>query len=108
MRCMECLVEMEATNRPEKSFCCNAHKDAFNNRRKNRGVMLYDLFMALRFDRKEASLLKVYAILCRMASEWNEEDKKAGRKSFLPARQIVQRYTQFRAQQFHGISKRGR
>lgn len=89
--CLECGCDLPAAARDEKRFCSNAHKDAFNNRRKNRGAELYDLFMAMRYDRAAASEAGVWAIMCRMASHWREADGEAGVKSFLPIREVVQR-----------------
>lgn len=95
--CLECGEPLEPSARAEKQFCCNAHKDTFNNRRKNRGAELYDLFMAMRYDRKAASIAGVWAIMCRMASMWKEEDDAANVRSFLPIKTVVQRNPKYTA-----------
>lgn len=89
LTCLECGKPVGPSMRYDKVFCCTACGTRWNNRRKNRGAEIYDLFMAMRFDRKNAK--GVWAIMCRMASNWNEEDKAAGRKSFVPVRKAVQR-----------------
>lgn len=70
-------------------FCSPAHRQAFNNRRLQRGAEIYDLFMAHRFDRKQAQQLRVLQAMNRMASLWNEEDKAAGRRSWRDTREVL-------------------
>jgi hypothetical protein len=77
-------------------FCCAAHKDRYNNRRKNRGAEIYDLMMAMRFDRKAAADAGAWAIMCRMASEWKAEDDAAGVRSFQPVAEVLMRHPQYR------------
>ena len=86
-QCRECGSPV----RPEASFCSTAHRAAWHNRRKARGSDLYDLFMALRFQRKEAGGKSVWSLLCRMASNWRAEDKAAGRESFAPLHETIPR-----------------
>lgn len=49
-----------------------------------RGAELYDLFMAIRFDRATATALGLWQAVCRMASGWRQEDheRRAGRQSW--------------------------
>lgn len=42
-----------------------------------RGADLYDGFMAMRYRRGLAQQIGLYALLCKLASAWNDEDKKA-------------------------------
>lgn len=65
-------------------FCCSPCRKAWGNRRMKRGAELYDLFMALRFDRANASRLGIWQAICRMASLWRGEDAsaRAGRRSW--------------------------
>lgn len=72
----------------EKKFCCHACGTKWNNRRKQRGAELYDLFMTMRYDRGTAKLFGVWAIMCRMASMWKEEDDAAGVRSFASAKEL--------------------
>lgn len=57
---------------------------AHRNRRQERGALLYDLFMAMRYERELAAKLKVWGTMCQLAAEWRkeDEDKREGRKSW--------------------------
>jgi hypothetical protein len=100
---------MEASIRHERRFCCSKCKDRYNNRRKERGMLLYDLFMAMRYDRGTARLKGVWAIMCRMASDWKAEDDELGIKSFTPVNEVLQRNTKYVAvSSAIGFSRRGR
>jgi len=83
-------------------FCSDPHKTAFNNLRKERGAMLYDLFMALRYERELAAGLKVWSLICTMLAHFREEDrqKRAARKSWMRPQGVVERrpylFNQFR------------
>lgn len=59
-------------------------RQAWNNRRKVRGAQLYDLFMAYRYDRKAAKVLKLFSVMCELAAVWRAEDKRLGRTTFEP------------------------
>lgn len=74
-----------AENAPDTARFANADaRQAWNNRRKVRGAQLYDLFMAYRYDRKAAKLLKLFSVMCGLAAQWRAEDKAANRTSFEP------------------------
>jgi hypothetical protein len=90
--CSECGVEFRAAMK-HADFCGTACRKLFNNRRLTRGAELYDLIMVLRFDRGPAQLLKVWNLICRLASEYRAEDQRerAGRKSWRSAREIIDR-----------------
>lgn len=90
--CKECGCELERTRQP-RMFCSTAHRQAFNNRRLERGAALYDLFMAMRYDRDRATELGLWAIMCRMAKDFREEDERErdGRKSWQPADAVLGR-----------------
>lgn len=83
--CREC-GETYTRKRPDQSFCSIKCRDQFNGRRKRRGAKLYDLIMALRFDRERAQAAGAWSLVCRMASNFAEEDRRerAGRKSWEP------------------------
>lgn len=78
--CLECGTEFSGKG----EFCSNACRHAFNNRRKARGAELYDLYMAHRFERKEAQEQRVFQAINRLASNWRQEDlaRRAGRRSW--------------------------
>ena len=91
-KCRECGEQFGKARDHEQLFCSAACRTSFNNRRKQRGADLYDLFMTMRYERGTAKLLGVWAILCRLAQDWNDEDKAEGRKSYLPARRVLERH----------------
>lgn len=65
-------------------FCGSACRKRFNNRRMARGAVLYDLFMATRFDQPLAKRLKLWRLLNRLAAAYREEDRieREGRQSW--------------------------
>jgi predicted nucleic acid-binding Zn ribbon protein len=79
-RCLECGGPCETKG----EFCSRACRDDFGNRRKRRGEKLYDLFMALRWDRENATRLGVWRTLNRMSSDFRAEDRaeRDGRRSW--------------------------
>ncbi len=87
--CRECNTPLAATRKENAEFCAVPCRIAWRNRRMSRGADLYDVFMALRFDRAVAYEKGLYALMCRMASTWNEEDKVSGRQSYFPADETV-------------------
>jgi hypothetical protein len=60
-----------------------------------RGAELYDLFMALRYDRPGCAGLGVWKALCRLAMLFREEDvaDRAGRKSWRSPKHVLGRRT---------------
>lgn len=80
--CPECGIT-HTPKRADALFCKSAHRGAFNNRRAQRGALLYDAFMALRYDRKWATAVHLWKMICRLASEWRAEDEDAARASFI-------------------------
>ncbi len=83
--CQECGEAMQGRNAAKK-FCSQTCRLRFNNRRLQRGAELYDLFMAMRYEREDAKQLGVWGLMCRMAQQMREEDNKEreGRKSWRP------------------------
>lgn len=75
--CWECAKPSDG-----KRFCDRTCKQAWNNRRAQRGAQVYDLFMGLRFDREAAGAQGVWSVMCRLASDWHEADQKAGRRGY--------------------------
>lgn len=88
--CQEC-GEPLAGMKPEARFCTSKCRLAFNNRRLQRGAELYDLFMAMRYDRSAAKDAGAWSMLCRMAQQMREEDlrERDGRKSWQPASRVL-------------------
>lgn len=79
--CCECSKTIQASAKAEARFCSTACKDRWNNRRKNRGAELYDLFYVLRYDRSRAKALGVWSAMCKLAQLWRDEDREAKRTS---------------------------
>ena len=70
--CLECGEPVPGKG----DFCSAACRHGFNNRRKARGAELYDLYMAHRFERKEAQELRVLQAMNRLASNWRRQDRE--------------------------------
>lgn len=90
--CAEC-AETYTSGKAHADFCSAACRKAWNNRRALRGAELYDLLMALRYDRAAASKLKVWRAVCRLASGFRDDDlaARAGRQSWRDPREILER-----------------
>jgi len=80
-RCRECLQSFEAKTLAAQ-FCGATCRTGFNNRRKSRGAELYDLFMAMRYQRAEAKEAGTWKRLCRLAQSYRAEDETEGRSSY--------------------------
>lgn len=87
--CLECGAQVPFGNGVE--FCSADCRHAWNNRRKVRGALLLDLYMAHRFDRAEAGRLGVFQAINRLAADFREEDRKrrGGRRSWRPAAAVL-------------------
>lgn len=83
--CRECKTELGSGPNGYKAsavFCGIPCKAKWNNRRKNRGADIYDLWMAMRYERDEAKRLGVWKEMCRLSEKWHDEDVAAGIKSY--------------------------
>lgn len=83
--CLECASPLAPSKR-ERRFCSSICKSTFNNRRLRRGAEIYDLFRAMRRDRKLASELDIWTEMCRLDTLWEDEDRAENRvaKSYKP------------------------
>lgn len=95
--CRECSKPLDPDRKGNTEFCDTHCRISWRNRRMSRGADLYDAFMAMRFDRDAAKDKGLWALMCRMASAWNEEDKAAGRQSYFPPDETVMRNVQHQA-----------
>lgn len=91
--CRECgaaLAAPSGAGRPPK-YCDRACRVAFDRRRETRGAELYDLFMALRFQRKAARARGVWTLICRLAMHWHDKDEaeRQGCRSYRPLSESV-------------------
>jgi hypothetical protein len=82
-QCRECGSGFSST-RAHSEFCDGSCRRAFHNRKARRGAQLFDLVMALRFDRRRAKELGAWSLLCRMATAFRAEDmhERDGRLSW--------------------------
>lgn len=105
--CLECGGPV-VTTAANAEFCCVEHRKAWNNRRAMRGAEIYDLIMVLRFDRGRAKYLRVWTLMCRMASLFRADDvrERDGRRSWLPAEQVLERKPYLHAMVVHRRSGR--
>lgn len=87
IRCRECGHERSAAQRGK--FCSSMCRQKNINRGNLRGGQLYDLFMAMRYDRANAQEQELWKLMCRMGQKWHEEDKAAGRPSFTPYQELA-------------------
>lgn len=89
--CLECGEPYEA-DKAFGVFCCPGHRKAWNNRRMVRGAELYDLFMALRYQRGLAQLLGLWRLTCRLAAAFRDEDRaeRAGRQSWRDPKAVLE------------------
>jgi hypothetical protein len=90
--CLECGKAAISTA-VNAEFCSSPCRKAWNNRRLTRGAELYDFMMVLRFDRGRAKALRLWTLMCRLVAIFREEDwnQRAGRRSWSPAEQVVEK-----------------
>lgn len=91
--CRECKKPLPEGLKATANFCQPAEgansyanqskcKASWNNRRKNRGADLYDLWMAMRYERDEAKRLEVWKEMCRLSEGWRDQDNRQGIRSY--------------------------
>lgn len=92
--CRECGSELKSRR---AEFCGMECRISWRNRRSSRGAELYDLFMAMRYDRAAANEAGLWKIMCRMAQAWNDEDKSAGRRTYFSPAESIERTVRYQA-----------
>lgn len=84
--CLNCGVEFEAPKGKgaHARFHAASCRKAWNNRRAERGVQLYDLFMELRYNRAAANDEKLWSVMTNLARAFRDADnaKRGGRRSW--------------------------
>lgn len=102
--CQECggSLVTPGQNRPMKAtkkFCSQPCRMAFNNRRRDRGAEIYDLFMAIRFDRANAAQRRVWSLMCSQAAAYRDADnhRRQGRKSWQSLDDAIEALPMFRS-----------
>ncbi len=100
LTCRECAGRYEA-NSVTQVFCSAVCRSAHDTRRIERGKILYDIFMELRYNRRGASGL--WSLMCRVGELWRDEDKRlrAGRQSWKDPAYVTDKNP-------HLLGKRGR
>lgn len=96
--CLECGQPFEPRNR-DQHCCSKACRNAFDNRRGERGRALYDLFMPLRYEREAATKEKAWSLMTAMAADWRAQDQRQrqGRRSWTPLKRQQDRLLPYRA-----------
>lgn len=92
--CIECGKPVTG-RRDGAQFCCASCRLAFNNRRRDRGAEMYDLFRALRRERDAAKTLKIWTAMTQLELRWQEEDQRdrPGRRSYVPPQRALAHLT---------------
>lgn len=88
--CQECGSAIIG-RRSGQGFCKPSCRQAFNNRRMQRGAELYDLFRALRRERGVAKEMNLWTQLCRLELSWQQQDdaERPGRRSYMPPAKAI-------------------
>jgi hypothetical protein len=107
--CLECGKPVVSTA-VNAEFCCSACRKAWNNRRMVRGAELYDFMMVLRYDRGRAKALRIWTLMCRLVALFREDDHnvRAGRRSWSPAEQVLDKKAYLHAVVVHRQRRRAR
>lgn len=97
--CLECGARFHHDRR-DAEFCSRPCIQAWNNRRAVRGAEMYDLFMALRFQRELATEMQLRTVMTQLASAFREDDlkKRAGRRSWRKPHAAVEKHVHLKAQ----------
>lgn len=81
--CQECGAAFTA-RRSASLYCSAKCRSDWSNRRNMRGAILYDLKMAERYERTDATEAGLLAVMNRLCADWRNEDnaRRAGRRSW--------------------------
>lgn len=84
IECLECGGPGIQQGSTVREFCCAGCRTTWHNRRRDRGAELYDLFMAVRFNRGPAKAYSLWTLMCALASAYRDADnhKRGGRRSW--------------------------
>jgi hypothetical protein len=95
--CRECGKGIPA--RHGREFCTDICRRSFHNRKAQRGALLFDVLMALRFDRSRAKDHAALSLLCRMASAFRAQDvnERGARRSWDDIADVRERNARFLA-----------
>ena len=91
--CRNCGAEFQR-NRVDQQFCKRSCGSDFHNRRKERGAIIYDLFMIMRHERKAANTIRAWFTMTRLAMYWWQEDQsRSGQPSWQKAKTVADQTT---------------
>ncbi len=87
--CLECGERLAGLT--AAYFCSAVCKTRWNNRRLQRGAILFDLFMVHRYERPLAKAEGVFTMINRLGITFREEDKfqRNGRRSWRRFRDVI-------------------
>lgn len=96
--CMECGGSCAPAKQP-RDFCSATCRQTFNNRRMQRGAEIYDLLMAIRYQRDRATDMKLWRWLNRLAKKFRDQDnaERQGRKSWRAPELVLRRHAYLKA-----------
>lgn len=88
--CRECGAKFEPKG-ATALFCAPVCRQAYDNRRAQRGAILYDMFMEMRYRRAGAG--GIWSVMCRLAEMWRDEDrdKRELRQSWKNPRDFIEK-----------------
>lgn len=106
--CRECGEPFMGLKR-HAAFCSTKCRKTWNNRRAVRGALLYDAFMAMRYERGLAKKLGLtYTFICRLGEMWsNAPDNPAGRSYRAPGEVMAETSAMVNSRMV-GVDKTGR
>lgn len=89
--CVECGRNFVGV-RIDAEFCSASCRIEFNKRRQLRGMILYDLMMINRNERKLAKAAKVWFLITRLCMYWRNQDhqEREGRRSWRKAEKVLE------------------
>lgn len=92
--CINCGASFESARPRGTVFQCSSKCRAeFNNRRAGRGAEIYDLMMALRYERETATESAIWSKACALLAHFRTEDERErnGRKSWQDHKAVTER-----------------
>lgn len=100
-QCRECgndYTPRTGRGRPNTVFCASACGKRHANRRMSRGIILYDLMMQNRYNRKETDPMKMRGIMARVTQSYRDEDiaERDGRQSWDDLADIMEKVCHLR------------
>lgn len=92
-RCCQWCGEDFAVREQGQAFCCTKHRAEFNNMRRDRGALIYDLLMTMRYERGLGAQLKLWSKVCTILANFRREDheKRASRHSWQRPKTVIER-----------------